>query len=318
MKFHKIWCLLFYTVLLSILLSSARAQNNENQKANGSDVVATNPEENTNNNTENNNNVVDNNNNNSNNNVENNNNTNNNNNDNNNTNTNNNNTNNNGNNTNNNNNNNSNKNGDEEEEDDREYGSEVGNILFHKPNESSVVVPYSNFTVIWYYQDRQLPVIYPRNNITIMLFKNEDANYNDNINGWKNHLFSVTIPMSEVEPGPEIKELEGKPTYQWNWDTNFYVDKNFIQYPSLNTKFKLRIFGDGKDIVINKKNYPRYKNGDLTHGVTSAFYIVENKQLGNYNPSEFVIKNAGASVFKSTKVLTTIFVSVVASLFMLF
>jgi len=302
MKFHKIWSLLFYTALLCILLSSVRAQNNESQKADG-DVVAANPEENNNNNTENNNNIEENNNNNNNNNVENNNDNNNNNN----------------NNSNNTNISGDNNNGDkEEEEDEREYGSEVGNILFHKPNESSVVVPYSNFTVIWYYQDRQLPVIYPRNNITIMLFKNEDANYNDNINGWKNYLFSVTLPMSEIEPGPEIKELEGKPTYQWNWDTNFYVDKNFIQYPSLNTKFKLRIFGDGKDIVINKKNYPRYKNGDLTHGVTSAFYIVENKQLGNYNPSEFVIKNAGASVFKSTKVLTTIFVSVVASLFMLF
>jgi len=302
MKFHKIWSLLFYTALLCILLSSVRAQNNESQKADG-DVVAANPEENNNNNTENNNNIEENNNNNNNNNVENNNDNNNNNN----------------NNSNNTNISGDNNNGDkEEEEDEREYGSEVGNILFHKPNQSSVVVPYSNFTIVWYYEDRQLPVIYPRHNITIMLFKDEDANYNDNINGWKNYLFSVTLPMSEIEPGPEIKELDGKPTYQWNWDTNFYVDENFVQYPSLNTKFKLRIFGDGKDIIINKKNYPRYKNGDLTHGVTSSFYIVENKQLGFYNPSEFVIKNAGASVFKSTKVLTTIIVSAIASLFMLF
>jgi len=147
-----------------------------------------------------------------------------------------------------------------------------------------------------------------------MLFKNEDANYNDYLNAWKNPVYTVTIPISQIEPGPE--RSDGKPVYQWNWDTNFYINEGYSQIPPLNIKYKFRIIGDGRDTSTNVKNYPCYKDGDLQPGATSSFFIVQNTALGlNYKP--LVIENSGFSILKSTKLLTTVIISVVVSLLVL-
>lgn len=147
-----------------------------------------------------------------------------------------------------------------------------------------------------------------------MLFKSEDANYNDYMNAWKNPIYTRTIPVSEIQPGPE--RLDGKPVYQWDWDTNFYIDDGFTQHPGLNEQYKFRIIGDGKDIITNKDHYECYVDGDLTPGSTSSFYIVKNNPLGlNYKP--LVIENGSSSNFRSTKIFTTIFISIIICLLLI-
>jgi len=175
-----------------------------------------------------------------------------------------------------------------------------------------------------------------------MLFKSEDANYNDyskyifyfiDINiiliiiliykfcfikilysAWKNPIYTITIPISQIEPGPQ--RTDGKPVYQWDWDTNFYANSGYTQPPNLHAQYKFRIIGDGKDISTNKANYDCYVDGDLTPGSTSSFYIVENRALGlDYKP--LVIENGGYSILKSTKLITSIILSITVSLLIL-
>ncbi|KAG4095201.1 hypothetical protein H8356DRAFT_1689538 [Neocallimastix lanati (nom. inval.)] len=204
----------------------------------------------------------------------------------------------------------------EEEEEERECSSSIGNILFQKPDSKSIVVPYSNFTLIWYYDNRGFDVVYPSVNITFLLFKSEDANYNDYINAWKNPIFTKTLKLSEIQPGPQ--RTDGKPVYQWDWDTNFYSDEeSYTQPPSLNAQYKFRIVGDGKDIKTNADHFDCYRDGDLTPGSTSAFYIVENKPLGN-NYKPLVIENSALSIYKSAKFMTTIIILFIVSVLLVF
>ncbi|OUM70256.1 hypothetical protein PIROE2DRAFT_1672 [Piromyces sp. E2] len=308
MKYHKVWKLLAYIAIICILygkVNTQQAKSQENNAVVNTDNNNTNTDNNNNNtgnadsgNSSNANNNNNNNNNNSNSNVNNDN--------------------------NNNDNSSNNKNNDKELEEDNNHGDEeivpecssnIGNILFQKPDKKSIVVPYSNFTIIWYYDDRGFEVRYPSNNITFMLFKNEDANYNDYANAWKKPIFTMTVNISEIQPGPE--RLDGKPVYQWDWDTNFYLNEQYYtEPPTLNAKYKFRIIGDGKDISTNKANYDCYVDGDLTPGSTSPFYIVKNSALGlDYKP--LVIENGGHSILKSTKFITSLIISITISLIIL-
>jgi len=163
---------------------------------------------------------------------------------------------------------------------------QLGTFSFHKPIAKSVVPIYTNFTVIWYYNNIIYDSYeYPTNNITLSLYFEKDANPNDWANAWKDPVWEETIPMSQISAGPVL--TNNVRTYQWDWKL-MYNDQgqdtsNFKQALRTNEKYKLRISGDGKDIQRNPE-LKCYKDGDISPGSTRAFYIVDNNSIPTYEP----------------------------------
>ncbi|OUM68863.1 hypothetical protein PIROE2DRAFT_19798 [Piromyces sp. E2] len=162
---------------------------------------------------------------------------------------------------------------DKKTEDDEDEELNVGDSCVH--NRDSLV--NSNFTIIWYY-NKILPGYeynYPVNNITFKLFYEDDANPNNWANAWNNPVFERTIPMSEVKEGPTIEN--GK-TFLYNWDVIQDIEHGFKQSPKTNEKYKLRIYGDGKDAQSAQRDIC-YGDGDIIPGLTRSFYLVDNGRI---------------------------------------
>lgn len=161
--------------------------------------------------------------------------------------------------------------------------AQVGMFSFSKPISKSVLVQYSNFTIIWYYNNIIYDnYTYPTNNVTLSLFYEEDANSNNWASSWKKPVWTKTLSISEIENGPTL--TNNVKSYQWDWKINYDDDrenKGFIQALRTNEKYKLRISGDGKDLQTNSDNFKCYHDGDIMPGSTRAFYIVENNALSN-------------------------------------
>jgi len=194
--------------------------------------------------------------------------------------------------------------------------SQLGMFSFSKPISKSVLVQFSNFTIIWYYNNIIYDnYAYPTNNITISLFYEEDGNSNNWASSWKNPVWEKTLAMSEIEEGPTL--TNNVRSYQWNWRI-MYDDKGantegFKQSLRTNEKYKLRISGDGKDIQRNE-NLKCYQDGDIMPGTTRAFYIVENNYVPIYSPMKIT---DGAFSISSIKILSQIIFSIVITFFYL-
>jgi len=202
------------------------------------------------------------------------------------------------NNSNNNNNNNNNKTGnnsdtksngkdDDEEEQVKETGcgsnrDTLGSFAFQRPFKRSVLPVNSNFTIAWSYIGIRegFEYNYPKNTVTLKLFYEADANPNNWSTAWKNPVIIKDIPVSEVEFGPMEKGVQ---TYRYNWHIN---QAECLINLKTNEKYKLRIYGDGKDVQSNNGNFTCYNDGDIQPGITVAFYIVDNNRIAEnfYRP----------------------------------
>ncbi|ORY77138.1 hypothetical protein LY90DRAFT_501524 [Neocallimastix californiae] len=162
----------------------------------------------------------------------------------------------------------------------------------------------SNFTIVWSYNNilEGYEYNYPKNDVTIKLFFEEDANPNNWSNAWKNPVFEKTIPLEKVETGPILNGIQ---TYQYNWFIN--PKDGFIRSPKSNEKYKLRIYGDGKDVQSNSANFQCYGDGDIQPGLTVAFYIVENNRIEErYYRQLPIVDNGDGMQAKSSLVMSLI------------
>lgn len=177
--------------------------------------------------------------------------------------------------------------------------STLGMFSFHRPRSESVLVVNSNFTIVWYYNNIINEVYnYPKNNITLKLFYEEDADSNNWSNSWKKPVWSRTLNMNEIEEGPMLKN--NVRSYQYNWMIIPLTTHGFLQSLKSNQKFKLRIYGDGKDIQSNAENYACYANNDIQPGITRAFLLVENNHIDNKYYSPIPIEDGASFLDRST------------------
>jgi len=132
---------------------------------------------------------------------------------------------------------------------------------------------------MWYFANilPEYTYNYPQQNITFKLFHTEDANPNSwAANPFTKPVFERTISVAsnEIVVGEIIDQ---KQTYQYNWFIDPTVDfKQGLKTPE---KYKLRIYGDGKDVQSNKANFQCYDDGDIQPATTREFYIVENQPI---------------------------------------
>jgi len=155
--------------------------------------------------------------------------------------------------------------------------SSLGMFAFHRPIKKSILVQNSNFTIMWYFANilPEYDYNYPTKDITFKLYREEDANPNSwGADSYKKPVFERTIPVSEVEVGPII---ENKQTYQYNWYIDPSVDVK--QTFQSNKKYRLRIYGDGKDVQSNSANFECYDDGDIQPATTREFYVVNNEPI---------------------------------------
>eukprot|EP00833_Pecoramyces_ruminatium_P002334 jgi/Orpsp1_1/1176366/evm.model.c7180000057323.1 len=195
--------------------------------------------------------------------------------------------------------------------------SQLGMFSFSKPISKSVLAPFTNFTIIWYYNNIIYDSYsYPTNNITLSLFYEEDANSNNWASSWKTPVWEKTLPMSEIQEGPTL--TNNVRSYQWDWkiryDENGANNEGFVQSLKTNEKYKLRISGDGKDIQRNE-NLKCYQDGDIMPGTTRAFYIVENNHIPSYEQMKIA---DGAFAISSIKIISQIILPIAFSFFYLF
>lgn len=120
---------------------------------------------------------------------------------------------------------------------------------------------------------------YPENNITLKLFHKEDANPNDYATAYKKAVFEKTITVDQIEKGPIVQNIQ---TYQYNWNIIPSQQEGFKEPLIPNKEYKLRIYGDGKDVQSNGENYKCYDDGDIQPGSTREFYVVENTEIDNH------------------------------------
>jgi len=193
--------------------------------------------------------------------------------------------------------------------------SQLGMFSFYRPISKSVLVPFSNFTVIWYYNNIIYDSYnYPTNNITIGLYYEDDANYNS-ASSWKTPVFERTLTLDQIEEGPTL--TGNVRSYKYNWkimyDENGASNADFHQTLKPNEKYKLRISGDGKDLQRNPNNC--YSEGDIIPGVTRAFYVVENNHMPLYGN---IIVPDGALTYHTMKILIQIILPIALALYYLF
>lgn len=207
--------------------------------------------------------------------------------------------------------------GDDEEEPIKETGcgsdrSSLGMFAFHKPIKRSILAINSNFTIVWSYNNilEGYEYNYPQNEITLKLFYEDDANPNNWANAWKNPVMIKNIKMAEVEKGAVIKGIQ---TYQYNWQID---PAETLKNLKTNEKYKLRIYGDGKDVQSNSANFTCYDNGDIQPGLTVAFYIVDNNHIQDIYYRPIAIEdNKNAGIQNNTSIIIT---SLIAILLMLY
>jgi len=193
--------------------------------------------------------------------------------------------------------------------------SQLGMFSFHRPVSKNVLVPFSNFTIIWYYNNIIYDSYnYPTNNITLGLYYEDDANSNS-AGSWKSPVWERTLPMDQIEEGPTL--TNNVRSYQYNWrimyDENGFSNADFHQVLRPNEKYKLRISGDGKDLQRNPDNC--YSEGDIIPGITRAFYVVENNHIPLY--AHIPIKDA-AFTHHAIKTLTQIILPMTIAFYYLF
>lgn len=193
--------------------------------------------------------------------------------------------------------------------------SQLGMFSFYRPISKNVLVPFSNFTIIWYYNNIIYDSYnYPTNNITIGLYYEDDANYNS-ASSWKSPVFERTLTLDQIEEGPTL--TGNVRSYQYNWkimyDENGANNADFHQNLRPNEKYKLRISGDGKDL----QRYPDncYSEGDIIPGVTRAFYVVENNHIPLYGN---ISVPDGAWTYHTMKTLTQIILPIALAFYYLF
>ncbi|ORX71735.1 hypothetical protein BCR32DRAFT_330071 [Anaeromyces robustus] len=193
----------------------------------------------------------------------------------------------------------------------------LGLIVFVKPIKKSIIVINSNFTIRWRYETKGgFEYNLPQNSITIKLFYEDDSNLNSgDTSQWKNHVYEKTIPIKDVELGPVTNN--GHQTYQYNWFVLPTQDTGFRKPLTPSEKYKLRIYGDGKDIHTNKDNFPCYNDGDFQAGTTLSFYIVDNKNINRigYNKSPKIEIPDDARMNTNMSLILTIFITIILILF---
>ncbi|ORX68068.1 hypothetical protein BCR32DRAFT_330223, partial [Anaeromyces robustus] len=194
--------------------------------------------------------------------------------------------------------------------------SQLGMFSFHRPVAKNVLVPYSNFTIIWYYNNIIYDSYnYPTSNITIGLYYEDDANSNS-AGSWKSPVFERTLSMDQIEEGPTL--TGNKRSFQYNWkimydDTGAKSTADFHQILRPNEKYKLRISGDGKDLQRNPDNC--YSEGDIIPGITRPFYIAENSHIPLY--ANIVVPDTAYS-HNIIKTLTQIILPIAIAFYYLF
>lgn len=188
----------------------------------------------------------------------------------------------------------------------------LGMFAFHKPIKRSILVINSNFTIVWSYNNilEGYEYNYPKNDVTIKLFFEEDANPNNWSNAWKTPVFEKTIPLDKVETGPVLNGIQ---TYQYNW----FIDPKdgFIRSPKSNEKYKLRIYGDGKDVQSNSANFHCYGDGDIQPGLTVAFYIVDNNRIEERYYKQLPIEDNGAGMQAKTSLVMSFITAILLILY---
>ncbi|KAG4107379.1 hypothetical protein H8356DRAFT_974671 [Neocallimastix lanati (nom. inval.)] len=179
----------------------------------------------------------------------------------------------------------------------------LGMFAFHKPIKRSILVINSNFTIVWSYNNilEGYEYNYPQNDVTFKLYYEDDANPNNWSNAWKNPVFEKTIPLADVEQGVILNGIQ---TYQYNW----FIDPKdgFIRNPKSNEKYKLRIYGDGKDVQSNNANFKCYGDGDIQPGLTVAFYIVDNNRIEDRYYKQIPIIDNGTGMQSKTSLMSFI------------
>jgi len=188
----------------------------------------------------------------------------------------------------------------------------LGMFAFHKPIKRSILVINSNFTIVWSYNNilEGYEYNYPQNDVTFKLYYEDEANPNNWSNAWKTPVFSKTIPLSQVEQGVILNGIQ---TYQYNW----FIDPKdgFIRNPKSNEKYKLRIYGDGKDVQSNSANFTCYGDGDIQPGLTVAFYIVDNNRIEDRYYKQIQIVDNGAGMQAKTSLIMSFIATILLILY---